>query len=40
MVDGHGICVVKKTKTKEWQKRLLSLKEQIDYWIIPNMATY
>ena len=35
----NGICVVKKTKTKEWQKRLNTLKEQIDYWVIPEHKT-
>jgi hypothetical protein len=32
--DKKGICVVKKTKKNEWMKRLQSLEEQINYWII------
>ena len=32
----NGICVVKKTKEKEWNDRLMSLKEQINYWINPK----
>jgi hypothetical protein len=27
-----GICVLKKTKIKEWNSRLNALKNQIDYW--------
>ena len=30
--DGKGICCVKKTKKKEWEDRLNTLKEQIEYW--------
>jgi hypothetical protein len=32
-IDGHGMAVVKKTKTKEWSDRLSVLKEQINYWL-------
>jgi hypothetical protein len=32
-VDKKGICVVKKTKQKEWEHRLVCLKDQIQYWI-------
>jgi hypothetical protein len=32
--DKKGICVVKKTKKNEWTKRLNTLDEQINYWII------
>ena len=32
--DKKGICVVKKTKKDEWMKRLQTLEEQINYWII------
>jgi hypothetical protein len=28
----NGICVVKKTKQKEWTERLIALEKQIDYW--------
>lgn len=34
-----GICVVKKTKKKEWFERLKSLGEQINYWINPDNKT-
>jgi hypothetical protein len=33
-IDKKGICVVKKTKKDEWMKRLQTLEEQINYWII------
>jgi len=29
----RGICVVKKTKKKEWHTRLHALREHIEYWI-------
>ena len=32
-IDGKGICVVKKSKTKEWCDRLVCLKNSIQYWI-------
>jgi hypothetical protein len=32
-INKNGICVVKKTKQNEWEKRLESLSEQIDYWL-------
>ena len=32
-INGNGILIVKKTKKKEWAKRLSSLKEYIEYWI-------
>jgi hypothetical protein len=35
-VDGNGICVVKKSKTKEWNLRLEKLRETIAYWIHNN----
>jgi hypothetical protein len=34
-----GICVVKKTKQKEWTERLTTLEKQIDYWINPDNLT-
>jgi hypothetical protein len=37
--DQKGISVVKKSKTKEWEKRLNTLKEQITYWIHPENIT-
>ena len=37
--DKKGICVVKKSKKKEWEERLLCLKQQIDYWINPENVT-
>ena len=36
-IDGHGYAVVKKTKKKEWETRLNSIKLQIEYWM--NNAT-
>ena len=35
-----GICVVKKTKTEEWDNRLNSLKQQIEYWCQPENITH
>jgi hypothetical protein len=35
-VDGNGICVVKKSKTKEWNLRLEKLRGTIAYWIHNN----
>lgn len=32
-IDKRGICCIKKTKIKEWNKRLNILKENIEYWI-------
>jgi hypothetical protein len=37
--DKKGISVVKKSKTKEWEKRLNTLKEQVVYWINPDNIT-
>ena len=31
--NNKGICVVKKSKEKEWSERLKSLENQINYWI-------
>jgi len=31
--NNKGICVVKKSKEKEWNERLESLENQINYWI-------
>jgi hypothetical protein len=31
--NNKGICVVKKSKEKEWTERLQSLENQINYWI-------
>ena len=38
--DKNGICVVKKSKQKEWLERLNTLEEQIKYWICPENMTY
>jgi hypothetical protein len=35
----QGICIVKKTKQKEWNERLNILKNQINYWINPDNIT-
>ena len=37
--DKKGICVVKKSKMKEWNERLIELKQLIDYWINPENRT-
>jgi len=37
--DKNGICVVKKSKHKEWLERLNTLEEQIKYWISPENIT-
>jgi hypothetical protein len=37
--DTKGICMVKKFKKSEWEKRLDTLREQIDYWINPVNKT-
>ncbi len=34
-----GICTIKKTKKIEWNRRLESLKSQIEYWINPENKT-
>ena len=34
-----GICVVKKSKQKEWKERLNALQSQIQYWISPENRT-
>lgn len=33
LLNGKGICTIKKTKQKEWNERLEALKSQIGYWI-------
>ena len=38
-IDKKGISVVKKSKDKEWEKRLNTLKEQVVYWIHPDNIT-
>jgi hypothetical protein len=38
-VDKTGICVIKKSKKTEWNTRLQSLKEQIEFWIQPHNIT-
>jgi hypothetical protein len=35
----QGVCVVKKTKQKEWTERLTTLEQQIDYWVNPDNMT-
>jgi hypothetical protein len=34
-----GLCVVKKSKEKEWEARLERLREQVEYWTNPENAT-
>jgi hypothetical protein len=38
-LNGQGICTVKKSKKKEWEERLESLKTQLEYWIHPDNKT-
>lgn len=38
-VNGKGICVVKKSKKKEWDTRLERLRDQVEYWTNPENAT-
>lgn len=38
-INQKGICVVKKSKKKEWSERLEALGEQIIYWTEPNNKT-
>jgi ferredoxin-like protein FixX len=35
----NGICLVKKSKTREWEQRLSALEENINYWINPENTT-
>jgi ferredoxin-like protein FixX len=37
--DKNGICVVKKSKQKEWLERLNTLEDQIKYWTCPENMT-
>ena len=38
-INKNGICIVKKTKEKEWNNRLLELKNQVEYWTNTNNYT-
>jgi len=38
-VNKNGICTIKKSNKKEWDERLNSLKDQINYWTDPNNKT-
>jgi hypothetical protein len=38
-LNGKGICVVKKSKKDEWDKRLDTLEQQINYWLEPEHKT-
>ena len=35
----YGICVVKKSKQREWEERLSTLEQHITYWINPENKT-
>ena len=37
--DKKGICVVKKSKKNEWNERLHTLEEHINYWVNPANIT-
>jgi Holliday junction resolvasome RuvABC endonuclease subunit len=32
-INGHGISVVSETKVEEWETRLDTLFQQIQYWV-------
>jgi hypothetical protein len=34
-----GVCVIKKSKVEEWNERLNTLKNQIEYWLTPENQT-
>jgi hypothetical protein len=38
-INSKGISIIKKNKKKEWNKRLETLKKQIEYWIHPDNYT-
>jgi len=38
-LNGKGICIIKKSKKKEWEERLNTLEHQINYWINPENKT-
>ncbi len=38
-VNKLGLCVVKKSKEKEWESRLERLREQVEYWTNSENAT-
>ena len=38
-LNKKGICVIKKSKVKEWDNRLETLGNQIKYWINPTNKT-
>lgn len=35
----NGICIIKKNKVEEWNTRLQSLTDRIDYWLNPDHIT-
>ena len=37
--DKNGICIIKKSKQKEWVERLNTLEDQIKYWTDPENMT-
>jgi hypothetical protein len=37
--NGNGLCVIKKSKKIEWEKRLETLNSQIKYWLDENNKT-
>ena len=38
-INGNGICNIKKNKKTEWNERLNTLNNQINYWINPTNRT-
>ena len=38
-INNKGLCTIKKTYQKEWDKRLNKLKEKIIFWLNPENKT-
>lgn len=38
-INEKGICIIKKSKTKEWKNRLNTLEQQIIYWLNSDNIT-
>jgi len=38
-INKLGVCIIKKQKINEWNDRLNSLKDCIDFWIRPENKT-
>ena len=38
-INKNGLCSINKSKEKEWDERLINLKNTITYWLNPNNMT-